>query len=303
MELQVMGQNERERRDRGGAPTIAAGEIPKLTGYAARFYDPADPGTEYRYKARRSDGSSIEIRERILPGAFDLAIVEDEVRGMYNHSQLLGRRRPQRESNTLELRSDDKGLWYEVQLADTAAGRDVRIGLGRGDITGSSFVFRGRPDGISVRMEGDYIVRELRSLFLLDVSAVDYPAYEGTSAELRSLDKVPADLAALLQASQAPEKRSESDPLLAELAAALQRPEGRGSDTISQNEIQYQLSQLLTTALGSWTWPSEVYDTFCVYEFGKTTWKQDYTINGFEVALSGKPQAVYHADNYVAREV
>src|SRR5690348_12903845 len=64
------------------------------------------------------------FREQIDPGAFDVAIKEDDVRALFNHDPniLLGRT----ESGTLQLSTDRRGLKYSVSLPDTAAARDVR---------------------------------------------------------------------------------------------------------------------------------------------------------------------------------
>ncbi|HEX3152918.1 MAG TPA: HK97 family phage prohead protease [Gemmataceae bacterium] len=50
---------------------------PVIIGYAAVFYDPNDKGTEYQL--------GTDIVERVAPGAFDRAIREDDVRGLFNH--------------------------------------------------------------------------------------------------------------------------------------------------------------------------------------------------------------------------
>ena len=60
---------------------------PVITGYGAVFYDPNDPGTEFRIWD--------DMVERIMPGAFDRAIREDDVRSFFNHDEniILGRNR------------------------------------------------------------------------------------------------------------------------------------------------------------------------------------------------------------------
>lgn len=305
MNVELVLNNGRERRDLSGSAPSVSDDSKKLVGYAARFYDPSDPATEYRYKAYRKDGTAVEIRERIMPGAFDAAIREDETRGMYNHRSLLGNRIPGRANNTLELRADSNGLWYEVDLAETTTGRDVKISLERGDITGSSFVFTARDNGITARQEGDYIVRELRSLHLHDVSAVDYPAYAGTSAELRSKN-TPDDLLSLLEQPAAPEIRSLPEVDLAELntfAGLLGRPEGRGSDVLTTEEIRYELSRLIRAKVGGYTYAAELYDTYFIYDVGDPPrpYKHAYEVSGFEVRLVGEPQPVYRQMTYVPR--
>ena len=302
MKLDSLIDSGRETRANTDLPTLNS-EKNKLAGYAARFYDPNDPGTEFRYRFTVPDGTGrkIEVRERIMPGAFDQAILHDECRGMYNHSTLLGNRVPQRVNNTLELRCDDRGLWYEVELAETTAGRDTKISLERGDITGSSFVFEPRAEGgIVARQEGEYIVRELRSLRLLDVSAVDYPAYKSATAELRSFgsNQVPSDVLALVERCERAEKRSEPEPnaiSLEAFRAAIEAPShaaARGTDLISQDEIRWQLSKLLQSWFGCYCYPCEIYDSFFYFEMGDPpqTIKMGYAVEGFTVKLVGTPQ-------------
>lgn len=146
-----------------------------ITGYAAVFYDPADPGTEYRMYS--------DMVERIMPGAFDKALREDDVRGLFNHddSLILGRVK----AGTMRLSVDRKGLKYEIDPPDTQCGRDVMESLRRGDVTGSSFMFR--PVSNTYRdVDGLYII-ERNEVKLFDVGPVAFPAYESTEAGVRTV--------------------------------------------------------------------------------------------------------------------
>lgn len=149
-----------------------------IVGYAAVFYRATDSGTEYRLWK--------DMVERIKPGAFDRALSErQDVRGLFNHdaARILGRTA----SSTMRLSVDDVGLKYEIDLPDTQEARDLATLIDRGDITGSSFSFGANktewedlPDGMSVRT--------LVDLDLYDVGPVTYPAYEATSAAVRSAE-------------------------------------------------------------------------------------------------------------------
>lgn len=153
-----------------------AEKTPKIRGYAAVFYDPEIPGTEYT----PFEG----FAERISATAFDRALREqDDVRALVNHDAnlLLGRSA----SGTLALSTDRTGLRYVVDPPDTQVGRDVLTSIKRGDMTGSSFAFlvdqqvwREMPDGL--------IVREIESVRLFDVSPVTFPAYEASSTTVRT---------------------------------------------------------------------------------------------------------------------
>lgn len=122
------------------------------------------------------------FREVIKRGAFRRVLKQDglDVRCLFNHDQniVLGRT-----PATLMLREDPRGLVYEVNVAPTTAGNDLRVLLERGDVTQSSFAFKvgaqewsEAPDGTLIRTITDFAD-------LLDVSPVTYPAYKITSAE------------------------------------------------------------------------------------------------------------------------
>jgi uncharacterized protein len=146
-----------------------------ISGYAAVFYDPADAGTEYRLWE--------DVAERIMPGAFDRAVKEDDVRGLFNHndSLLLGRT----SSGTMRLSVDARGLKFEIDPPDTQTARDLLTLLDRGDVTGSSFAFV--PEDTSYReVDGVYII-ERNAVKLYDVGPVSFPAYSATEASARSV--------------------------------------------------------------------------------------------------------------------
>jgi len=148
---------------------------PVIAGYAAVFYNASDPGTEYRMYS--------DMVERIMPGAFDKALRENDVRGLFNHddSQILGRVK----SGTMRLSVDRKGLKYEIDPPDTQCARDVMESIRRGDVTGSSFMFK--PVSNTYRdVDGLYIV-ERNEVKLFDVGPVAFPAYESTETGVRSV--------------------------------------------------------------------------------------------------------------------
>lgn len=163
------------RHLRSSAAKIRAegAEKPTLIGYAARFYDPSDAGTEYWLWEN-------QLVERIMPGAFDRAVKEDDVLALFNHNEdaVLGRT----ESKTLRLSVDKMGLKYEISPPDTQVGRDVTELVRRGDLGGSSFAFI--PSDITNRIEDGVEVVEIRGVKLYDVSVVGRPAYAATSVDL-----------------------------------------------------------------------------------------------------------------------
>lgn len=149
---------------------------PMIVGYAAVYYDPANPGTEYKLW----DG----FVERMMPGAFDRAIREmDDVRALFNHdsSLLLARTK----SSTLRLSVDATGLLYEIDAPESALGAQVTESVGRGDLDGSSFAFQIESE--DMRKIDNVWIAEIKSVKpLYDVGPVTWPAYEATTSELRA---------------------------------------------------------------------------------------------------------------------
>lgn len=157
-----------------------AGGGKTVSGYAAVFHRAGESGTEYRLGP--------DIVERIAPTAFNRAIQEKhDARALFNHdpNMLLGRAG----AGTLRLSVDQRGLKYEIDLADTTVGRDVAASIARGDLAGSSFAFsiKGK-DGQRFEKGKDHDVRHILDVDLYDVGPVTYPAYESTTTGLRSGD-------------------------------------------------------------------------------------------------------------------
>lgn len=146
-----------------------------LTGYAARFNEWSEP---------------LPFRERIAPGAFKRSLrSRNDVKLLWNHdtSTVLGSTR----AGTLTLTEDAQGLRVSAILPDTQAGRDAKVLIARGDVTGFSFGFTVPANGDSWNEDGSE--RTLNSVRLLEVSTgVAFPAYPTTNgtAQVRGLDKL-----------------------------------------------------------------------------------------------------------------
>lgn len=146
-----------------------------LTGYAARFNEPSEP---------------LPFVERIAPGAFKRSLrSKNDIKLLWNHdsSMVLGSTR----AKTLSLFEDERGLRVEAMLPDTSAGRDAKVLIQRGDVTGFSFGFTVPKGGDSWNSDGTE--RTLKSVRLHEVSVgVAFPAYPSTNgtAQVRSLDKL-----------------------------------------------------------------------------------------------------------------
>ena len=177
-------ENERRAFDGEVRAEPAEGGGTRLVGYAAMFNRESEPmWTPW--------GDLVEI---IRDGAFDHAIAtEQDVRALWNHdpAEPLGRTA----AGTLKLSVNKTGLRYVVDLPDTGRARDLVQWVERGDVSGSSFGFRVRPDGEAYEEKGSRVIRELTSVDLFDVSPVTYPAYKATDGKLtiRSLEAWKAD--------------------------------------------------------------------------------------------------------------
>lgn len=150
--------------------------IPRIVGYAAVFFNPAEEATRFRLG---------RFEERMMPGAFDESLRRDDVLGLWEHNKAtpLGRT----SSGTLKLSVDNRGLKYSIQ-ADTRLGLEVRQLIERGDVKGSSIGFFDTVD--KVREEKGVLIREIVKTRIRDVGPVLQPSYPGTSAEIRSGDDV-----------------------------------------------------------------------------------------------------------------
>ncbi len=150
-----------------------ADEGAHLQGYGAVFYD-GTPDTQFEIFS--------DFIERIMPGAFDRALREDDVRGLFNHNvdHVLGRT----SAETLKLSVDKIGLRYDIALGETSIATDVRSHVARGEVTGSSFSFQITDQ--EFRTENGVDIREIRGVEMFDVGPVTFPAYDATTAGVRS---------------------------------------------------------------------------------------------------------------------
>lgn len=140
-----------------------------FSGYAAVFDSPSQP---------------LPFIETIAPGAFKRSLSSNnQVKMFVNHdtNMVLASTR----SGTLRLREDSKGLMAEADLPETTYARDLAVMMRRGDVSQMSFGFT-VPKGGDEWADGN--TRRLNEVRLHEVSIVTgFPAYEATSAQIRSL--------------------------------------------------------------------------------------------------------------------
>jgi hypothetical protein len=156
----------------------------------ARQADPTGPPQLVGYAALVNEETIVQgfapYRERIAPGAFLTAIVENDVRALFNHDPnfVLARTR----GGTLRLVEDARGLRYEADLnADDPQAMSIWAKVKRGDVSQSSFGFTvKRQEWEEVPAPG-LPLRTILEVELFDVSPVTYPAYTRTSVTARDL--------------------------------------------------------------------------------------------------------------------
>ena len=143
--------------------------------------------------------------EQIAKGAFD-DVMDNDTRAYFNHDEnlLLGRV----SSGTLRLSSDERGLYYEVDLPNTSYAKDLVELMKRGDVNQSSFAFLIDRDRWEERDGKTYRIIEKVSR-LLDVSPVAQPAYPDATSELMMRKDTPESEGAEVEAKAEVEEMSD----------------------------------------------------------------------------------------------
>ena len=181
----------------------------RLAGYAAVFNESSVP---------------LPFNEVIAPGAFRKTLTETpDVRLLINHDGLpLARTK----NGTLTLSEDERGLYFDAELADTTEARDLWTLVQRGDVDQMSFAFR----VIRQKWSEDRKNRTLTEVSLADgdVSVVTYPAYPTTTVEARDVRALDGESLLVVQAVL--DKISESYDYLAEAKMTVEQ-------LLSANEV------------------------------------------------------------------
>lgn len=144
----------------------------RLSGYAAVYNAPSRP------LLVRGLNNNKPFVERVKAGAFDESMGTNNVQLLIGHDsrELLANTG----SGLLSLRSDSKGLAFEVNLPDTQRARDVRAMVEARVFTAMSFGFYVKRDSWA---GGE---RLLEAVDLREVSIVADPAYTQTAVEARN---------------------------------------------------------------------------------------------------------------------
>jgi HK97 family phage prohead protease len=182
----------------------AEGDGMTFTGYASVFNSPS-----------QDLGGFIEY---VAPGAFKRSLQSrNEVKLLWNHDS--GEPLASLRGGTMQLVEDERGLKVTAQLPNTTRGRDIAELLRTKVIDSMSFGFNVIKDTWS----RDGQTRTLDSVRLFEVSIVSFPAYEATTAQVRSQPTInPDQLAdALLKLESGEELDEENANLITEVVNKL----------------------------------------------------------------------------------
>lgn len=147
------------------------GEPAKIIGYAVRWDQLSNPIYGM-------------FQEKFSRGAFTASLINPDVYAAWQHDsrEVLGRT-----PNTLLLTEDELGLRYEI-MPPSWAEKYIET-IERGDVRGSSFIFRAVREEWDESNE-DMSIRTVLEAELYEVSPVTMPAYPQSSVGIRSAEDI-----------------------------------------------------------------------------------------------------------------
>lgn len=168
----------------------------RFAGYASMFNSRTAIGNPLRWG----------FYEEIAPGAFTKTLTEGDARMLIDHDSYYVVSRSS--AGTLSLAEDERGLAVDSALdPELSYVRDLTANLRNGNVSGMSFgfyVIKDEWNSEDVEIEGadpvQVDVRVIREVRLIEVSAVTFPAYPDTEAEVKAVARAldhRGDLAAL----------------------------------------------------------------------------------------------------------
>lgn len=160
-----------EARNEGDPETV---DTPRVEGYASVFNETADLGP---------------FTETIDRSAFE-DVLNNDVRMLFNHDPNFPLARSKNGQGTLEMRVDDKGVFFSFPVGPQSYSKDLHESIKRGDVDQASFAFTVDADEWEER-DGKPHRHITRLGSLTDLSVVTYPAYTATEVMARSLPEVP----------------------------------------------------------------------------------------------------------------
>ncbi len=210
-----------------GDAVDAAGE--RFIGYAAKFNSRTAIGNPLRWG----------FYEEIAPGAFTKTLQEGDARMLIDHDSYYVVSRVS--AGTLELAEDAQGLPVDSAL-DPALSyvNDLKANVRNKNITGMSFGFWVIKDDWTVETvettDGQTVEVEVRRILevrLLEVSAVTFPQYEDTEAELASV----ASALVRRGSKEAIERRAKYRPELRDLLQLVGTDATAATDAIPSERV------------------------------------------------------------------
>lgn len=218
MPVTLIGTEERRRLSLSAADVVirAEGGAERFGGYAAVFNSRTSIGNPLRWG----------FYEEIADGAFTKTLTEGDARMLIDHDSYYVVSRVS--AGSLLLAEDEHGLAVDSALdQDLSYVSDLRANVRNRNITGMSFgfyVIKDEWNSESVEIEGadpvQVDVRIIREVRLVEVSAVTFPAYTETEAELKAVARAldhRGDLAAV-------EARAEFRPELLDMVHISREP-------------------------------------------------------------------------------
>lgn len=146
-----------------------------VQGYATTFNEP--------YVLYEDE--EMRILEQVDAGAFRNADMRDVIMQYDHRGHVFARIR----NNTLDIRTDAKGLFISADLGGTDIGRQLYQEIKGGYTDKMSFAFKVTGENVDRRTEGNQriVTRTITQIGkLYDVSAVSIPANDGTTISARS---------------------------------------------------------------------------------------------------------------------
>lgn len=188
MTVTLTGAEERRRLPLAAADVMIRtdggdGGGERFGGYASVFNSRTAIGNPLRWG----------FYEEIASGAFTKTISESDARMLIDHDSYYVVSRMS--AGTLALAEDDHGLAVDSHLdPELSYVRDLRANVRNGNVTGMSFGFfvvKDEWNTEEIEVAGadpvEVDVRVIREIKLVEVSAVTFPAYPDTTAELKAV--------------------------------------------------------------------------------------------------------------------
>ncbi|MFG2144127.1 HK97 family phage prohead protease [Streptomyces sp. NPDC048696] len=161
----------------------ADAETERFAGYAAIFNSRTAIGNPLRWG----------FYEEIAPGAFTQTLTDGDARMLIDHDSYYVVSRVS--AGTLDLTEDERGLSVDSALdMGLSYVNDLKANVRNGNVSGMSFGFYVLKDEWTtetIEIEGadpvEVDVRVIQEVRLVEVSAVTFPAYSETEAELKAV--------------------------------------------------------------------------------------------------------------------